>query len=158
VKLHAIALLLALLKSWTGHETEQGGRDFLSTGVACTQTENRVLSFDNDRVVSCSLATSLLWKYPARRTLTQLTVYIHLQASSLSRLRHPCILEMAEPMEETRCVSFASFRPLSRSPSLTALSQNSQINHHVCHRTHHFVPSLRHQRFRFLITPQSTRS
>jgi SCY1-like protein 2 len=34
------------------------------------------------------------------------------QASSLSRLRHPCILEMVEPLEETRAQLTFATEPL----------------------------------------------
>ena len=50
-------------------------------------------------------------------SLADFTMTKHYQASSLSRLRHPCILEMAEPLEETRYILSKSV-PLKRADPL----------------------------------------
>lgn len=106
--------LLLLLPAEPVRTRDRGGAATrLTTEAAGTRAECRLLSLAVE--MSCYWSGAL-WALPGAAcsaeatpsTLTQLTLDMNLQASSLSRLRHPCILEMAEPMEETRfvCLSF----------------------------------------------------
>ncbi|KDE06107.1 SCY1 protein kinase [Microbotryum lychnidis-dioicae p1A1 Lamole] len=51
----------------------------------------------------------------AARTLEKAVETLKKEAASLSRLRHPCILEMAEPIEETRSVITFATEPVTAS-------------------------------------------
>ncbi|GAA5852092.1 hypothetical protein JCM8547_000155 [Rhodosporidiobolus lusitaniae] len=51
------------------------------------------------------------------------------EASSLSRLRHPCVLEMAEPMEETRSSILFATEPVTSSLRHAILASDAAASH-----------------------------
>ncbi|SCV70030.1 BQ2448_1424 [Microbotryum intermedium] len=63
----------------------------------------------------------------AARRLEKAVETLKKEAASLSRLRHPCILEMAEPMEETRSVITFATEPVTASlrQAIAASASNS---------------------------------
>lgn len=66
----------------------------------------------------------------------------------LSRLRHPCVLEVVEPLEETRSVVGSSAINVvqARAHPLPLIPSFPQNINDLRHRAHFWIPARRHAR------------